>query len=703
MFGTEKRWVVWRYETLKGKKTKIPYAITGKKASSTDESTWSDYDTVAKKANEDDSFDGVGIIFTPSQTLLGIDIDHCITGTNITHANKKAIQEFIESANTYCETSPSGEGLHILLRVEEPLILISNKKAPFEIYTKSRYFTVTNKPFGEVRDVRTITLAEAHKLLSIIGYPWVEKERVSPPTKSISVSSAYSMDDEQVLRRMFKSKNGDAILEVYNTKSVKDTSKLDASLCASLAFWTANNTAQIERLWMNSPLGSRGKTQTRKDYRDRTIEFAIKGRTELYVPPAIAHPDLDLLYVNDKDGKPKYIQSTENICRILRDYPEFRGCFRFDAFKNLYEVRIHDTWRQLQDADSVIFQNRISVLFPQFGLVKKTTVQDAMMCLFAENTFDSAIEYVKSLSWDGVPRLDTWLSVTYGTPDDIYHRAVGANWIKGLIKRIIEPGCKFDYVLVLEGKQGSKKSTSLAVLGGDWHVETTMGADTKDFFMQFQGNVIIEFSEGETLSRTEVKRLKAIITTQYDKFRPPYGHATINHPRRCVFAMTTNQSEYLKDETGNRRWLPVSVLFPQANVEWLAQNRDQLFAEAYHRVTEQKETIYEFPELETAAEQHKRRIEDPNTEQVVHWYYSTLQDTGRRMGITSFQVLRDALCGGFLNRAITKSEQMSIANILRDTLRLERRQVMEAGERMMKWYNPRDEVLQESEVNNLVF
>ena len=193
-----------------------------------------------------------------------------------------------------------------------------------------------------------------------------------------------------------------------------------------------------------------------------------------------------------------------------------------------------------------------------------------------------------------------------------------------MVKRIVFPGCKFDYVLVLEGEQGIKKSMSLAVLGGNWHSETTMSTDNKDFFMQFAGKAIIEFSEGETLSRTEVKRMKAIITVQSDRYRVPFDRMTQDFPRRCVFAMTTNQSEYLKDETGNRRWLPVAVVAEEANIEWLQANRDQLFAEAYSRVLA-GEKIYEFPKEETERQQAARMIHDPNADLVAEWYYNELR------------------------------------------------------------------------------
>jgi hypothetical protein len=212
-----------------------------------------------------------------------------------------------------------------------------------------------------------------------------------------------------------------------------------------------------------------------------------------------------------------------------------------------------------------------------------------------------------------------------------------------------------------------------------------MSTETKDFFMQFNAKTIIEFSEGETLSRTEVKRMKAIITTQSDKYRAPYERVSKDHPRRCVFAMTTNSSEYLKDETGNRRWLPVETLLPEANLEWLEANRDQLFAEAYERVIVKKETIWEFPKEETMATQNSRRISDPNTELVSDWYYNSLNENDRRNGITILQVHINAF-GNQFSKKMTKFEEMSIANILRDDLKLQKKQTMLNDIRAVRWF-----------------
>lgn len=692
-YGQEKRWVNWQLKDVKGKKTKVPYSpVNGKPASSTDSKTWTTHEMAADKSPN------VGIVFTPAQDLLGIDIDHCIEGSEIRHAERANIRKLIKAADTYTELSPSGEGLHLYLALSAPLPLVANKKAPYEAYTSGRYFTNTAIPFGVAKDVRTVTPQEALELLKLIGYPWgkgeSETQEASASRPKEKKDTAVSFDDKELLERIFTSKNGFEIEQLYKgdiSAYKKDASSADMALLSHLAFWSGKNSEQMERVWMHSPLGSREKTQKRQDYRTRSIKAAISHCKEVYKPQDGASSmkpgdsKLDLLYsMNPQDKSKTYIQNTENMCRILRHHPEFEQTFRYDVYRTIMERKVDGAWRPLEDSDAVEVQTKISILFAAFRKVGKDMCYDAIIKVSKENAYDSAADYVRGLVWDKKARLDTWLSIVYGTPDDQLHAAIGSNFLKGLVDRIIRPGCKFDYVLVLEGEQGIRKSTSLAILAGELgHVETTMSTETKDFFMQFIGNAIVEFSEGETLSRTETKRLKAIITVQNDKYRAPYGRVSTNNPRRCVFAMTTNQTEYLKDETGNRRWLPVAVT-KVADTDWLLENRDQLFAEAYHRVANLKETTYEFPDEDMLRAQNDRRIHDPNSEGVVDWYVNQLTPTQREDGITVAQAFVHALNNGFQTK-MSRYEEMTVADILKTVLLLNKKQVMLNGVRASRW------------------
>lgn len=689
----QKRWVVWMLEEVAGRNTKIPYTVRGKRASSTNPEDWSTYAQAKKAFGNFGS--GIGIIFTPEENLLGIDIDHVIENGKITGEHSGSVTRIIEAARTYTELSPSGTGLHLYLAIDGKLTLTANRRSPFEAYTAGRFFTWSEQAFGKALPIRTVTPQEAETILSAIGYPWAKAEVAH--TTTLGGKSTFS--DEEITEAMFSSKNGEKIQALWNgdTSEYKgDNSRADAALLQHLAFWSRKDSEQMERLWLASPLGFREKTQKRKDYRKATIENAILSCREVYHSVIDETQGIDFLYTVSATGTKGYTANMENVARVLRAHPDYAGRFRFDAFAQQYQMRGTQGWQPFLDTDALMIQSKMSMLFPFLRRIGKDIIFDAMMMVARENEVDTAADFIKSIEWDKTDRLDSWLQKTYGTPDDEYHRKVGSNWIKGLVKRIIEPGCKFDYVLVLEGEQGVKKSTSLRVLGAlpngeNWHVETTMGMDSKDFFMQFQRKAIIEFSEGETASRTEIKKMKAIITTQVDTFRPPYGRSSIDFPRHCVFCMTTNQDEYLKDETGNRRWLPVRVALPEADVEWLAANRDQLFAEAYVRLLK-GETVYDFPKEETTAQQEMRRVTSPNEERIVEWYYAdNFGPRNRSEGITIQEVYAGALNG--VLTSMKKYEEMEIADVLKRVLKLTKKRKMVFGTQAVRWVNENNMVL----------
>lgn len=705
-FGKQKRWVSWKFKVKKKKDgsedlTKVPMQINGHEAKSDDPSTWVTYAEV-KNVTEN-----IGIMATHDKLTLLVDFDNCLdpeTGEFI-GSQIANIKKFLKSANTYTELSPRKGGIHAILELTAPLDLLRkryefNEKEKIEQYTTHRYFTVTEIPFGKEREVRTVTPEEAVALLEIMGYPWGKENKEA--TEEEQASLPINLTEQEILNKMFSSKNGEEIKRLYagdTSAYQKDDSRADMALVYHLAFWTRKNPALMEKMWMSSPLGRRKKTLTRTDYRRRTIEAAITNCKEVYDPEKSSSVPMEVVdgkpmptkieFLMEKHGKEMVPSlNTENIRRILQQHEAFKGTIRYESFEIRVEIYHEGKWRNYEDADVTRIQCQIQILFPIFRKVTEAMVRSAFLLAAYDNKYDSAQTFIRSLVWDKVPRLDSWLTNVYGVPNDAYHRAVGSNWMKGLASRLMYEHSKFDYVLVIEGAQGTRKSTSLAVLGGRLHLETTMSTEGKDFFMQFAGKGIIEFSEGETLSRTEVKRMKAVITMEYDKYRLPWGKSSQEFPRRCVFAMTTNESEYLKDDTGNRRWLPVALVFPTANIEWLQENRLQLFAEAAYRVDVLKERTYEFPREETIAAQQKRKIEDPNVGVVVKWYWSTeLGESGRRNGVSVEQVFK-VINGGIINRKISRGDSLEITNILRDTLLLERKQVMVGGTRLYKWYWP---------------
>lgn len=282
-FGKEKRWVNWKLIEREGKQTKIPYYSGSNKASSTDQKTWRTYEEVSVALdNGSNGFRGLGIVLHDSK-LLCIDIDHVLKDGKIYHPQAKKIFDLLKHANSFTEISQSGTGLHIFLELHEPYTLIANKKAPFEVYLNGRFIATTGNSYHEVPlGLRTVSEEELLSILSTIGYPWGKNGPING-----GLAQTEHIDDQVLLKKIFGSKNGADFKKLYEggvSKYDNDFSSADFALCSTLAFWTAKNSAQMERIWLSSPLGQRGKTRERNDYRIRTIANAIEKCVEVYEP-----------------------------------------------------------------------------------------------------------------------------------------------------------------------------------------------------------------------------------------------------------------------------------------------------------------------------------------------------------------------------------------------------------------------------------
>ena len=220
-------------------------------------------------------------------------------------------------------------------------------------------------------------------------------------------------------------------------------------------------------------------------------------------------------------------------------------------------------------------------------LVNPEVARQAALTVARDHSFHPVREYLEGLMWDGSPRLDSMLTTYFGVKESPYTMAVSACWPISAVARVFDPGCKADQVLILEGRQGSKKSTGLRTLGGSWFTDEIDAIGSKDAATQLQGVWIVELPELDAMSRSEVSRIKAFMSKSFDRFRPPYGKHAIRFERQCVFAGTVNHSDYLRDETGNRRFWPVRCSSAGGNadidIDGLKRDRDQIWAEAVAR------------------------------------------------------------------------------------------------------------------------
>lgn len=290
-------------------------------------------------------------------------------------------------------------------------------------------------------------------------------------------------------------------------------------------------------------------------------------------------------FVLGRRGKP--IFCAENVGLVLETDPAWRGVLAFDELAGLTMVMLPIPGtkarksgfrpRPITSADftaALRWFNRNG-----WPTATKITIEDAMLAVASENVLSPVKDYLNGLRWDGKPRIDTWLIDYCGAADSPLIRQVGAKWLISAAARALKPGCKADCALVLEGAQGRRKSSVLRALAGeDWFFDGMHDLHGKDASAALRGKWIIELPELSAMRRSDNEAIKAFLSRTEERFRPAYGRTEVVEPRRCVFAGTTNRSDWLTDDTGGRRFWPVEVGL--IDTDAVKRDRDQIWAEA---------------------------------------------------------------------------------------------------------------------------
>jgi predicted P-loop ATPase len=315
-----------------------------------------------------------------------------------------------------------------------------------------------------------------------------------------------------------------------------------------------------------------------------------------------------------------------NAIAALRNAPEWNGVLAHDEFAHITVLQKPAPWmnpspnlpREWSPNDDIL---ATEWLHHQGISVSSDVTGQAVEAVGRERPFHPVRAYLNDLVWDGTHRLESWLADYLGADPSPYASAVGSRWMISAVARIFEPGCKADCCLIFEGEQGIKKSTALRALAQPWFTDEIADLGSKDAALQTRGVWVIEIAELESLSRSDVGKIKAFMSRATDRFRPPYGKRLIDSPRQCVFAGSVNHGTYLRDETGGRRFWPVACKAPVIDVDGLAEARDQLWAEATALYFDGKPWWLDSVQLnQDAAEQQADRYEgDPWDELVMAW------------------------------------------------------------------------------------
>lgn len=311
-----------------------------------------------------------------------------------------------------------------------------------------------------------------------------------------------------------------------------------------------------------------------------------------------------------------------NLLTIVRKAPELKGAVRFNVLTAQAEVTRRlpgpiDTGLGPQtDAHIASITAWIGQIDTFAVNAKPGMVADAVALAAREHSFDPVVAWLDGLEWDGQARLATYFPAYLGAPESRYSQRVAEILFGGIVARSFQPGCKFDYVVVLEGAQEVGKTTAVReLINPDWHCEATEALGTPALVLQVRGKVVAELGEMTSYSRSEFNRAKQFITQQNDVIRDPYARFVVNHPRRCVFVGTTNFDDWNRDPTGARRFLPVRVSGFKRDA-YLA-DRDQLWAEAVHR--HRAGADYWTQPEDAGDEQEARYDQDAWSEPIARW------------------------------------------------------------------------------------
>ncbi|MDD2960408.1 MAG: virulence-associated E family protein [Lachnospiraceae bacterium] len=305
------------------------------------------------------------------------------------------------------------------------------------------------------------------------------------------------------------------------------------------------------------------------------------------VMPASEENDMAWSSSLSVDGNGNYQKTVNNIILVLQNDPMLRGRVVTDEFSSRGIAIGPFPWdpesgkRQWTDNDDSGFFWYIE---SYYKMAQKDRLNMALSIVGEQNKVNVVRQYLQSLRWDGIKRVDTLLIQYLGAEDNEYTRAVIRKFLCAAVARAVEGGTKFDYMPILTGPQGIGKSTFLNILGKEWFSDSLTSFEGKEAAELIQGTWINEVGELTAMTRQETSAVKQFLSKREDIYRAAYGRRTDRYPRRCVFCGTSNDTEFLKDSTGNRRFWPVDVGVHTAEKSvWreLPEEADQIWAEAY--------------------------------------------------------------------------------------------------------------------------
>jgi hypothetical protein len=524
----------------------------------------------------------MGLCVTGLTDLIALDLDKCLDEKGRPAPWAASI---ITQMGSYTEVSPSGRGIRIFVQGRfDSDWQVKDGEVAMEVYSghAGRYLTVT----GDIWPGAPMAV-----LLPPDGVLKAFEQTYRPEQGAKSKGIAL-VDMPELLREVAIpdgiGPEADRFLKTGECTGDRSQAVHWAARCLREVGCTEQ---EVISILVENPFSLEIALDHRRQDFDKAVLYLWKhhvlatadkarGVTTLADFDVEAEPTAPLpRFQRDKAGM---IDATvDNVVTAVRSIPMIGMDIRHDDFRDEIVLQTGDgQWRPFQDPDYT--RLRIILERQQFKSVGRELIRDAVALVAVENRFDTAIHWLRSLApWDGVPRISTFYSRYFGTDDTPYCRAVAEYTWSALAARVLVPGIKADMVPVWIGEQGVRKTTAISCMVPSPDLATEIDIDERreeDNARKIRGVLIAELAELKGLKTRDSEYVKAFITRTHERWIQKYREFATTFARRLIYIGTTNEPEFLADETGNRRWLPLMV--NGVDTDGIISDRDQLWAEA---------------------------------------------------------------------------------------------------------------------------
>lgn len=589
------RWVCWKFEQRGGKMTKVPYTPTGRRAKSNDPATWAAFDE-CRAAHESGSFDGIGFQLDGSG-IVGVDIDHAKDAAGNWNT---AASDITERLASYAEISPSGEGVHVFVKAVKPGNKSKNAAAGVEMYDTKRFFTVTGNLYREELNA----VQERQEALNGVYFKYLEPPQNLTATTGQEKHAAadFAPLDDAAIIELFesgkaggqKSGRGEELQAYWKGMPglyTDDLSTADLSLCNALAFWTQKDAAQMDRLFRQSGLylldGRAEKWNAKHNsagltYGEMTIAAAVAACNVVYGARNLTgrfnnEPVVKQNFpVCNLEGKPIKTH-WENLAFLLR---RWRYEVKYNEISK--EVEFYRDGKKLAvKYDDFVTEMQGEANKSGLGCSRQDT--RAMLNLIAsKNRYNPFTDYLESCfnQWTAAGGQKVYFNrLCSALVLNTNFTAAGRSaFLYGLLRKWLLQAVKLGYndgtmspqnILIMQAEGGIGKTRFAHWLFKERPALVKSGEKldptNKDSVIKLTKYALVELGEiGQTVKAEKIDALKQFFTQNEDEYRAPFDIAVQKHPRRTSFLGTINESDFLIDRTGERRYF----VLPLTAIDW---------------------------------------------------------------------------------------------------------------------------------------